>query len=77
MAKSRVEVYKDYEGTWTVFNRENGESASIVTIGEYSLLPTKTKYRVDFQGKTVDSMLTSWQKAKSIAIKCVRGNNNV
>lgn len=69
---AKVITQKNYEGNWTVFNRENGKCADIIEIAEYGILKGKKKYRVDYRGKTIESMLTNWQKAKSIAMAVVK-----
>lgn len=69
---TRVKVTKDYDGKWTAYNRSNGKCAEIIRISEYSLLPTSTKYRVDVNGRTVDSMIEHFQTAKSVAIKQIQ-----
>ena len=70
----RIKTIKESDFEWTVWNRTNGETASIIKISEYSLLPTKTKYRVDFNGRTIASMIENFQTAKSVAYKAVKDN---
>lgn len=67
-----IKTQKEHDGMWTIFNTENGKTASIIKINEYSLISTKTKYRIDVNGKTVNSMIENFQTAKSIARKTVK-----
>jgi len=67
-----IKTHKEHDGKWIVWNTESGATADIVAISEYSLLPTKQKYRVDVRGKTIASGIEHFQTAKSKATKAVR-----
>lgn len=68
-----IEVIKESEGKWLVWNTKNHKCADIVKINEHNaLFKVKTKYRVDVNGVTVDSMIGNFQTAKGIAIKNIK-----
>lgn len=63
--------------TLIAFNKQTGDTASIVKITEYGLLASKTaKYRVDYRGRTVDTMIVGLTRAKSIARNILRWGIN-
>lgn len=67
-----VKTIKEYDGKWMVWNKETGKVADIVRINEGGYLASsKKRYRVDVSGKTVASMVDSYQKALGIAKKAV------
>lgn len=65
-----------FEGEWTIYDDETMVTATIVKIEEYSIIPEdekKEKFRVDFEGKTIDTMLDNFSSAKEKAISAVKG----
>lgn len=69
----KIKTLNNKDGSWTVFNYINGKGAKIVRINEYNLLSFKRKlYRVDYNGKTIATMLEHFQTAKKIAIEKVK-----
>lgn len=68
-----IKVIKENETKWMVWNKKTGEIADIVRIFEGGYLASKNaKYRVDYKGKTVDTMIVGWTRAKSVAMKLVK-----
>lgn len=69
-----IKQIKENEGEWTIYDDETMVTATIVKIGEYSIIPEdekKEKFRVDFDGKTVNSMIGSFNRAKEKAIEII------
>lgn len=67
-----VKVIKEQEGKWLVWNKKTGKMAEIVAIQDFGYLAKSHKqYRVDVEGKTVETMLDHFQTARSIAVKHV------
>lgn len=65
-------IENNLDGTWQVYNSENGKSALIVAIQEYDFYtPNRKRYRVDVDYKTVESMIDHFQTAKSVAYSYV------
>lgn len=65
----KVKTINNQDGTWTVFNPNNMTTATIIKIREFGFLSSSvpTRYRIDFQGKTIASMIGNFQTAKSVA----------
>jgi len=73
MTMTKIKILNNQDGTWTVFNTKNGQTAKIVRINEYNLLSFQRKlYRVDYHGQTIASMLDHFQTAKKVAVDKVR-----
>jgi hypothetical protein len=71
-----IKKTKENEGEWTIYDDETMVTATIVKIEEYSIIPEdekKEKFRVDFEGKTIDTMLDNFSSAKEKAISAVKG----
>lgn len=68
---SKVITVNNEDNTWSVYNSQTMVSATIIKIQEFGFLAkdTPTRYRVDFKGKTIASMIGNFQTAKSIARK--------
>ena len=74
-----IKLARTEENRWTVYNTVNQKCADIVRIAEYNPLGIglqKARFRVDGNnGKTIDSMITGFQKARGVAFKHVRGGS--
>jgi len=71
-----IKQTKENEGEWTIYDDETMVTATIVRIEEYSIIPEdekKEKFRVDFEGETIDTMLDNFSSAKEKAISAVKG----
>jgi hypothetical protein len=71
-----IKQTKENEGEWTIYDDETMVTATIVKIEEYSIIPEdekKEKFRVDFEGNTIDTMLDNFSSAKEKAISAVKG----
>lgn len=73
MKKAKVQVRKQSEGHWMVWTLIEGvcKCADIHAIVEHGFLKAPKRFRVDFEGKTVGSMICHFQTAKGIASKHV------
>jgi hypothetical protein len=76
MKNAKVKTVKQGEGNWMVYAIRNDMAycADIVKFIDHSPLlgKTKTYYRVDVSGKTVDSLIENFQYAKKVATNEVR-----
>lgn len=69
-----IKLVKVNEGNWYVWNTKNNKCADIIKIYEHNaLVKSKSRYRVDFNGSTVSSMIDNFQTAKSKATNLVKG----
>jgi hypothetical protein len=72
-----LKLFKMHDGMWSVFDAKSGKSADIIKIKEYNAFGNgKSKYRVDFSGFTIDSMITNFQTARSIATTALKKSIN-
>lgn len=70
---SKVKFQKQDSETWFAHNSKTGDTVYVHKINEYYAFgETKPKYRVDVNGRTVESMIEHFQTAKSIAMKKVK-----
>ncbi|MFW6027102.1 MAG: hypothetical protein ACOCRX_12270 [Candidatus Woesearchaeota archaeon] len=70
-----IKQIKENEGKWTIYDDETMVTATIVKIEEYSIIPEdekKEKFRVDFEGETIDTMLDDFNSAKNKAVSAVK-----
>lgn len=72
MGANKVRVVKDNDNEWTVFNSQR--SATIVKFNDsYGFIEKKPQYRVDAGMRTIATLIDSYQTARSIATKYVKG----
>ena len=68
-----VKTHRENESAWYVWNTKTYKDAYIVKISEYNAFSKKkSRYRVDVGGVTIQSMIESFQTAKSVAFKAVK-----
>lgn len=68
-----LKLIKEYEGKWFVWNTKTNKCADIIRINGYNPFgKSNPQYRVDVNGKTVESLIDSFQKARGIASKNVQ-----
>ena len=73
--RNNIKQIKENDGEWTIYDSETMVTATIIKIEEYSIIPEdekKDKYRVDFKGKTIESMIKSFENAKKKAVEVVK-----
>lgn len=67
-----IKFIQENENRWMMWNKQTGDIADIHKITEHGMLSSKTaRYRVDYNGKTVDTMIPM-VTAKAIARKLVK-----
>lgn len=68
-----IELKKQTENSWLVWNTSNNKVADIVKIDEYNaFIKRKPRYRVDVNGFTVESMVENFQTARGIATRYIK-----
>jgi hypothetical protein len=68
-----IKLIKECEGSWCIWNTKNNKCADIVKINEHNAyVKSKSRYRVDFKGSTISSMIDNFQTARGIATKAVK-----
>ncbi|WCF11472.1 hypothetical protein NDS46_31435 (plasmid) [Paenibacillus thiaminolyticus] len=74
MKKTKVLITKQSDTHWMVWCQDGTEvkAADIHKIEDFGFLGRKSRYRVDVDGKTVQSMIDHFSTAKSIATKQIR-----
>lgn len=68
-----IKMQKEFDGQWIVWDTTTQKTATIIRIDDYFMgkkLPSR--YRVDYIGKTVATMLDKFSEAKTIASRQVR-----
>ncbi len=74
-----IKQIKENEGEWTIYDDETMVTATIIKINEYSIIPEdekKDKFRVDFNGETIETMINNFEKAKIKASNLVKENHS-
>jgi hypothetical protein len=68
-----IKIEKEFDGQWVVWDTNTQRTATIVRIDDYFMgQKKKCHYRVDYKGRTVETMIELFHKAKSTASKQVR-----
>lgn len=68
-----IKLVKECDGNWLVCNTKNNKCADIVKIYEHNAFKgSRARYRVDFNGITINSMIDNFQTARGIASKAVK-----
>ena len=74
-----IKQIKENEGKWTIYDDKTMITATIIKINEYSIIPEdekKDRFRVDFNGKTIETMIDNFEKAKIKASNLVKKNHS-
>jgi len=72
-----IKQIKEADGEWRVYDDKTMIDCKITKIEEYSIIPEdkkKDKFRVDFKGKTVVSMIPSFKEARKKAAEVIRNH---
>ena len=70
-----IKQIKEAEGEWRVYDDKTMVDCKITKIDEYSIIPEDKKedrFRVDFKGKTIASMLPSLKEARKKAAEIIK-----
>lgn len=68
-----IKMQKESDGRWIVWDTKTLREATIVRIDDYFMgRKMKSRYRVDYKGVTVETMIDVFHKAKTAASKRVR-----
>ena len=68
----KIQFIKMGDGAWLVIEPKSGICADISRFEDRCINGTKSCYRVDARGQTIDTMIDNFQTAKKIAYKNVR-----
>jgi hypothetical protein len=72
-----IKQIKEADGEWRVYDNKTMIDCKITKIEEYSIVPEnekKDKFRVDFKGKTVASMIPSFKEARKKAAEIIKNH---